>query len=62
MIEENQLPDDWPRVSATRFESIPEGTIPNNAPGFWQEGYYATVTTVIGDQNFEMELVLHNPA
>lgn len=33
----------------------------DNTPGWWQEGYYATVNTVIGDQNFEVELVLHNP-
>lgn len=61
MLEESQLPDDWPRVFATKFDAIPEGTIENNNPGWWQEGYYATVNTVIGDQNFEIELVLHNP-
>ena len=47
---------------AKAFVSIPEGTTENNAPGFWQEGYYATVNTVIGDQNFEVEMVLHSPA
>ena len=62
IIEESQLPDDWPRVFAKAFVSIPEGTEENNSPGFWQEGYYATVNTVIGDQNFEIELVLHSPA
>ena len=49
IIEESQLPDDWPRVFARKFVSISEGTTENNATGFWQEGYYATVNTVIGD-------------
>ena len=62
ILEESQLPDDWPRVFATKFDSIPEGSIQYNNPGWWQEGYFATVNTVIGDQNFEVELVLHNPA
>ena len=61
-LEESQLPDDWPRVYATKFDSIPKGAIAHNNPGWWQEGYYATVNTVIGDLNFEVELVLHNPA
>lgn len=60
--EDPRLDNNWPRYYMTDFTAIRKGATENNSQGgFWLDGTYSTVENLLGDLDFEMEMVLHNP-
>ena len=60
--EDPLLDNNWPRRYETEFDAIREGaTLNNSEGGYWLDGVYATLENQLGDLDFEVEIVLHNP-